>query len=227
MFLRLGFSELQGQAVKGLVNGKKVNFFIRLVVDETNIVEALDKHRGNKNVICYEYIGDEAFLRSVDIGSSIVVVIKDVTALDMGLDFIMNAIDPRVRVVFRLPSDYFDMRAVVSYGLRFPNSRFIGGNFINLPSSKLGIVDVTELNRKIPDSRIHISTTGEDTFLSVVGIVDVEELEFTNATVKVKSPRIARPKSASSGVSKPKAEPKKKRMSNLVSLSSTSGFDNF
>lgn len=223
MFLKLKYEDVTSTGVRGEVDGKKVNFFMRVEVDELNIQEALTKFKGNKWVVSLEYTGEPSFLRTLDLGSALVIVTKQVEAIDMNVDFIMNEIDPRVRLVLELPESYSDMKAIFEYSQKYPNIRFDGGSFIRLEGCHIGALGKEDVPKKISDSRIPLTTQGYASVLPTVLIDEADLIEFYDA----KTSSVEKKGRKQSDKSKSKSSKPKKQLSSLLSLSGTGGFGNF
>jgi hypothetical protein len=223
MFLRLKYEDATASAARGEINGKNVNFIMRVQVDELNIVEALAKFKGNKHVASFDYVGEPSFLKTIDIGNAIVIVSKDIEKLDMNVDFIMNDLDSRIRVVFKLPNDYTDMKAIYDYSAKYPNVRFCGGNLIRLEGCNIGCIGQADITKKIPDSRLSITSEGCACVMANIHIDDSDTVEFYEAKLTIeKKVRVPSDKRASSRPASPK-----KQLSSLLSLVGTGSMDNF
>jgi hypothetical protein len=219
MLLKIKYEDVKASGVRGEVNGKAVNFFMRIQVDELNIVEALEKFRGNKWVVSFDYIGEVGFLRTIDIGSNNVIVTKEIDKIDINVDFIMGEIDNRVRVVFNLPDSYSDMRIIYDYSQKYKNIRFDGGRFIRLDGCSIGSIGISDIPKKIAESRLAVATEGNASIFANITIDDVDILEFYDSKSSVSGGKKA------SGGSKTKKP--KKQLSSLLSLVNSEGFNNF
>lgn len=224
VILRVKYEDLgkDANAARGVVNGKQVNFFLRVQVDEMNIVDAIQRFRGNKWVVALDYIGDPGFLQNIDISGVLVIVIKEVMSiesLDIDLQFMLSQIDPRVRVVLKLPKDFNNMKVLYDLNQRYPNLHFCGGYLLRIDGCNIGCIGVNDLFKKVPSSRISLITEGCGCVLQTVTMDDVGEVEFyyVKPTLKEKifdsTPRI-------------RTAPKK-RVSSLLELSLAGKLDNF
>ena len=223
MILKLNYSEIEKTAVKGEVNGKTVNFFLVVNVDETNLVEAIERFRGNRWVVALNYSGNLDALSGVDVGDRLVLVVKQFETLDINVDFTMNSIPPNVTLVVELPKTFHDMRLVKSYADKYPNIRFEGGHFLHLEGIPLGTIMQKDVTVKIPKNRLPLVTEGNASIFKRVSVEEIENLEFYEAKGTVKSaPKVSTKKSAP----KESAPKKKKKLSSLLDLSSDA-LDNF
>lgn len=225
MILSLSYEDITGSAVRGEVNGKSVNFFMRVKVNESNIEEALTKLKGNKWVVAFDYVGDPEFLKTVDIGDSVVIITKEVEKLDMNVDFLLNGLDRRVRVVLKLPKTYTDMKSIYDYSRKYPNVRFCGGKFLRLEGCNIGCIGQSDVFRKVPDSKLSIVSEGCSCVFQNIHIDDLDVVEFYDSKTSVSEKKVK----SSSNKPKAKSKPKpKKHLSSLLALVNNSdGFDNF
>lgn len=229
MLLKIKYEDIQASGARGEVGGKKVNFFMRVEVNELNFQEALAKFDSNKWVAVFDYVGELGFLAGVQFGTKPVIITKQFEKLDMNLDFFMNEVDSRLRVAIELPKDYTDMRAVMQYSKKYPNMRFCGGKLLRIDGANLGAVTQAEIHKKIPDSRIPIIAEGCGCILPNLTVEEADVVEFYDAKTLVKEKKV-KEKTATLKQSKAKAKSKpKKQLSSLLSLANTGtgDLDNF
>jgi hypothetical protein len=221
MLLRLKYEELTSTAARGEVNGKNVNFIMRVQVDELTIVDAIAKFRGNKNIASLDYVGEPSFLKTIDLGGILIIITKELATLDANVDFIMSDIDSRIRVVVQLPMTYSDMKKVYEYSLKYTNLYFDGGNLIRLEGCNIGAVCASDIIKKVPESRIPLVIEGNGSVFQTVHIDDADSVEFYEAKLIVeKKTRVASDKART------KTAPKK-QLSSLFALTASGGTDNF
>lgn len=222
MLLKLKFEDITANSARGEVDGKKVNFFMRVRVNESNIVQAIEKLRDNKSVVCFDYVGDINFLKTIDLGNKPVVVDRVVETLDMNIDFMMNELDTRVRINLIVPKDFKDMKAVYTYCQKYPNIRISGGKLLRLNGCNIGAVGKEDIPKKVPDSRIPLVVETEYCVFRNIDIEEADEVEFYDIKKVSKEKRVRTEKP------KTKSKPKpKKQLSSLLSLVSTGDVDNF
>ncbi|MNL91204.1 hypothetical protein D3C81_09340 [compost metagenome] len=217
MIVNIKYDEVQGTALKGSVNSKQVNLFMRVLVDETNIHEAITKFRECKWVVALDYVGDQEVLRDLDTAGVVVLIKKEIDKLDMNVDFIMKSIPNNIRVVFKLPETYCDMQSIVSFSKRYENIRFCGGNFIRLEEAKLGCIGVEDIFKKVAESRIPLVSQGCACIFNYVNLEDVTNLEFYEDRGNASSTKVVKERKSSP----------RKVLSSLVALDKKGGFDNF
>lgn len=222
MLLRLKYDDVKANAAKGEVNGKNVNFFMRVEVDESNIVEAIDRFRGNRYVASLDYVGEEGYLKTIDIEGILVIVAKSVDMIDGGTEYYLSELDPRVRPVLKLPRDFSDMKQLFDLSQKFPNVHFCGGHLIKIDGCNIGAITRNDISKKIPDSRIPLVTEGCACVFQNITIEDADSVEFYEARV---SPMERKSRSTSKG--KSKSSTSRKKVSAILSTAKTSAFDNF
>lgn len=220
MLLRLKYEDMTSNAARGEVNGKNVNFFLRVQVDASNISEALVKLKGNKWVAGFDFVGEPTFLHTIDIGDAVVMVEKEVETVDENLDFTLTNLGSKIRVLVKLPKDYSDMKTIHAYSQKYPNIRFCGGNLIRLDGCNVGCIGKEDISKKIPDNRIGVLAEGCGCVFQNIHIDDVDTLEFYESKSNVTEKKVR-----SSG--KPKSKTTKKPLSSLLSLDKLGGMDNF
>lgn len=220
MLLKLKYDDVKASGARGEVNGKMMNFFMRVQVDELNLVEAMQKFKSNKWVVALDYTGEVGFLKTVEVLDKTIIVTKEVEKVDLNVDFIMSDIDNRVRVVFSLPENYSDMRTIYDYSQKYTNIRFDGGKFIKLDGCNVGAIGVDDIPKKIADSRIAVVTRGSASVFEEVHIDDVDMVEFYDS--KTVSTGRTKKKSSNNKTKKPK-----KQLSSLLSLVNADGLNNF
>ena len=218
MILNLNYGDMQKTTAKGVVNGKEVKFFLRVFVNELNIQEAVDKLVNNKFVVALEYKGELGFLKTVDTKGMVVIVKNSVDKVDMNIDFYMNMVDSNIRMVFKLPDSYSDMRRVKEYSEKYTNIRFCGGNLLRLIGTKIGCIGIDDIPKKISESRIPLVVEKCGCAMENVSLDEVEDLEFIDDKVGVLST-----KKSSSGVKKTSS----KKVSSILKSVVTVEEDNF
>ena len=244
MLLNVNYSEVRDTGAKGEVDGKKVNFFMVINVDESNIAEAVDRFGSSKGVVAFKFTGapeflqDSTLIRSVEKPIILSIELAEVNIIDIQQTMIKYP--QNVRVVFTLPKEFINMRFVHDESKKYPNIRFEGGNLLRLAGCKIGAIGVEDIPRKIPLSRLKLVPTesGEFSAMRVLGMDDVDFVDFyMYREVKPRAPKVAKPKAVKTPKTpkekaetkaKPKAAKSKKQLSSLLDLTtSTNGLDNF
>lgn len=224
MILKLKYEDVKSTGVRGEVNGKNVNFFMRVTVDELNIVEALQKLKANKWIVAFDFVGEPSFLSTIDLGERVVIVTKEIDVIDMNVDFVLNSIDSKIRVVFNLPKEYSNMKSIFEYSKKYPNIRFTGGKLLRLDGCNVGAITQAELFKKIPENRIPLVVEDTVDVYPTYHIDELDIVEFYDAKLvgekKVRS-------TSNSSKSKTPAKPKKQLSSLLALAGSSSATDNF
>jgi hypothetical protein len=221
MILQLKYEDITASGVRGDLNGKNVNFFMRIQVDEINIEEALVKFKGNKWVAAFDYVGEPSFLRTVDIGDRVVIVTKQVEKIDMNVDFLVNDIDKNLRIVLNLPEDYNDMKLIFEYSAKYPNVRFTGGRLLRLDGCSIGSLTRDDLFKKVGENRIPLVLENKPCLFPTYQIDDLDVVEFYEAKL-IGEKKVRTPSTKSKQPAKPK-----KQLSSLLVLSGSSSMDNF
>lgn len=222
MILKLKYEDLTGNAARGEVNGKNVNFYMRVQVDEMNIVEAIEKLRGNRYVVALDYVGELSFLNTIDTSGVNIIVTREVKTLDDSLDFLFSEVKPNIRVALKLPDDFKDMRAIHAYSQRYPNARFCGGKLIRLEGCNVGCIAREDISKKIPNSRISVVTEGCGCVLRNIHIDDVDVIEFYEVKSKAVKKKL---ESASKG--RAKSSKPKRKIPSFIPVNEIGSMDNF
>lgn len=225
MILRLKYDHMTSSAARGEVDGKQVNFYLQVIVDETNIMQAVEKAKSNRWIVALEYVGSPSYLTDVDLGDQLVIMTHKVDTIDVNVDFVLSGIPDKVRVVFELPESYSDMKTIMEYSKKYPNISFEGGTFIRLAGCNLGAVRASDIPKKIAESRIPLTMKGNASIYPVVYIDDLDAVEFYEHKLTILEKRVKSSGSKSSESKKP-AKPKK-RMSSLIPVQAIGGMDNF
>lgn len=244
MLLNVNYSEVKDTGAKGEVDGKKVNFFMVVNVDESNLAEAVDRLGSSKGVAAFKYTGAPEFLQS----ATTVRTIEKPLILSIALDKVsvidiqqtMIQYPQNVRIVFTLPKEFSDMRFIHDESKKYPNIRFEGGNLLRLAGCKIGAVGVEDIARKVSMNRLKL-TPAESGEFSAMRVIDRDDVDFVDFYAyreakprAPKAPKVAKPKAAKAvkdkaeGKAKTKVTKPKKQLSSLLDLkTSTGGLDNF
>ncbi len=236
MLLKVPFEQALNTAAKGEVEGKKVNFFLRIGVRESTLDEALDKFGKTKTVVGFDYEGTADFLYGKELPENRIFVTKQVEDLGPSVDFVVKAYPSGVRVILQVPEDFTDMRAVMGVCSRYANVRVDGGSLLRLPGVRIGAVDQEDFVKKIAESRVPLVSSGDAGIMASVDISDVDNLEFYEGKISEKKTKEARPVKdtltklervpAPKSQAKTKTKPSPKRPS-FVSQEKIGGLGNF
>lgn len=213
MILKIPYTELNGIGVRGTLNGKQQDFYLRVGVTQDNIMEAIGKLDKNKMVVAYDYTGDAGFLCGMEKPEKPVIATCPAQTVDLNLDMIAGSVPSWVRLVVQLPESYADMSAIEVYSQKFPNMRFCGGSFIRLPGCNIGCICADDLPVRLTPP---VTTVGCACAFPYVEREDIGDFQFI--TEKVWADRA--PKQASS----------KKPTSSLLKVAKSEvgvGFSNF
>lgn len=231
MILKVPFEQVQNTAARGEVDGKKVNFFLRVGVTESNLEEALKKYTACKTIVGFDYEGSAEALYNLDLPANRIFVTKEVADLGPGIDFIVKAYPDVVRLILKVPDDFVDMRQVGQCCTRFANVRVDGGRLLRLPGVRIGAVDQDDFVKKVPESRVLLACEGDAGIMRSVDYLDVENLEFYEGKISEKKVREARPVKDTLGklerVSQRKPAPKQRKIPSFVAQETIGGLGNF
>lgn len=151
MIIKIDFDTIKFNQAKGIKvkqEDKKVTPYLVIYSDESNIDEAIQWARNNKQVALLYFIGDIDKLRGKDISGSKVAVKLTPDVVDDKFMTSLALYPNDVRLVCKLPSDFHDMRIVYTLSQLYPNIRFCGGNLISLLHCKLGCISAEDIGRK-------------------------------------------------------------------------------
>lgn len=227
MIVKLKYDDVKGNTLKLGIDGKKVPVFMRVAVDQDNVIEAVEKFKTYKNVVLLDYTGDMQTLEGLDSTTPIAVKFE-LETIDSTIDDIMESVPSNVRVVVKLPNDYSDMRTIEAYSNKYSNIRFCGGYFLRLEGCKIGCVCAEDIYKKVSANKVNLISRGCACVYENVDINDFDIVEFTDEVIPVKEvkPKATKTKT-SSGTPKAKKEAKKKPIPSLLSLAKANGLSNF
>lgn len=151
MIIKMDFDTIKCNQAKGVKikqGDKQITPYLVLYADESNIDEAVEWSRGNKQVALLYFVGDNEILVSKDLSNSKIAIKLLPDRIDD--EFISNLakVPQSVRIICKLPEGYSDMRQVYTLSRLYPNIRFCGGNLISLLHCKLGCISAEDLGRK-------------------------------------------------------------------------------
>lgn len=225
MIVKLKYDDVKGNTLKLGIDGKKVPVFMRVAVDQSNVIEAVAKFKTYKNVVLLDYTGDMQTLEGLD-NTTPIAVKFELETVDSTIDDIMGSVPSNARVVIKLPEDYSDMRTIEAYSNKYSNIRFCGGYFLRLEGCKLGCVCAEDIYKKVSSSKVNLLCKGCACVYENVDINEFEIVEFTDEIIPIKEIKPKTPKS-SSGTTKAKKETKKKPIPSLLSIAKANGLNNF
>lgn len=221
MFLSLSPNDVENSAVKGEFDGKSVNLFMRIKVDESTIQNAIKMFDNYTSVVAFDYTGDINFLDKISFGSKPVLVTREVDEVDLNIDFFMSELNKSAHLVCWLPTSFSDMRVIYNYSKKYSNIRFDGGNFLHIDGCRLGSILNSEVPVKIPESKLHVVTIGEASLWGTVTLDRLDKVEFYQSKSKLS---ILNSKSNKEGKSNSST---KKVLPSLLDLKGHGGLNNF
>ena len=176
-------SNLKGfKTLDGRKNEK--THYIRYILDEFSIDEAIQKIKRNKGVVALDYEGDLGYLFELKERPSVPLIYKEelTDVNELSISFVVEKVPSWVRVAIKTPEDFSDMRLIEKMSKKYPNLRFCCGTFLRLPGCNVGCVSREDLPDKIPDSAVKYYTTGCACIPYSIPIDEVEGLEYVYMT---------------------------------------------
>lgn len=189
MIIKLDYQDNNLLALKTFYKGKEKYHYIRYVVDEYSIDEAIQKIKGNKWVVALDYEGDLEHLFTLNEKPIVPVIVTKVLedVNELSIDFMVNTIPDWVILSIKTPSDFCDMRFVEYISKKYKNIRFCGGKFLRLPDCNVGCIGRVNIPDRIPESDVKYYTEGCACILVSMHVEDVEGIEYIYAeTPKLK-----------------------------------------
>lgn len=232
MLVVLDFNAVKDANVKGVKDGRNINLSMIVQANRDTMEHALNRFKGNKNVVAIQFIGDYTDLPAFSITeeSPPVFYSVPVNALEESVDSIMSLLDPRVYPVFEVPDTYQDLRMVEYFCAKYPNIRVTGGFFYNIQTVRLGYVDPALIPRRVAESRISSTVMGKMNLVTTYMPDDLDELIFfptklTGVVTRVKrEPKAKVPKAPKEPKVKTPREPKEPKEPKTSKKSVTSLF---
>lgn len=149
----------KGESSKIMTRVRQVIF--KLKVTNENIAAAVANYDGNQFVIAYEYTPyaglrddvQEIILRTG--GNMSKPVIYQVDLREFAVNAITYAflqeqcagIPECIRIVYKLPKDYYDMATIWNISRQYPNVSFCGGKLIAIPEANIGCIRAMDINK--------------------------------------------------------------------------------
>lgn len=221
MLVTIPFSELQGNKIKGLVNGKKITAVPLVNVTSAELSEVALYPERYKGVI-FNYIGDMQQAQSLYVEKKDfeIICIYNPTTLEE-VPQLLHYVPNYMTCVIQLPQEFSDMRILKSYCSVHPNIRFVGGHLLQIEGVRIGYVDNTFISKK--SNGLSVVTNGLDGLYMVYDYTQIEELDFIKykeKTAKVREPKPPKEKKPKEKVDKPKTpkEPKPKKQKYLTGI---------
>lgn len=171
----------KGESSKIMTRVRQVIF--KLKVTEENIAAAIANYDSSPFVVAYEFTPHADIREDVE---SIIVrtggnmskpVIYQVDLREYAADAITQAflsdystgIPECIRVVYKLPVDYYDMATIWNISQKYPNVSFCGGKLIAIPGTNLGCIrqqDISKAREVTLDSSV--PTMKEDSWYTSI-----------------------------------------------------------
>lgn len=151
MIIKMDFDTIKCNQAKGVKikqGDKQITPYLVLYADESNIDEAVEWSRGNKQVALLYFVGDNEILASKDVSNSKVAIKLLPDIIDDKFISNLAEIPQNVRIICKLPEGYSNMRQIYTLSQLYSNIRFCGGNLISLLHCKLGCISAEDLGRK-------------------------------------------------------------------------------
>ena len=134
-----------GKRVKGLVNGKEVVLYFRLLCDEMDVMDGIDLVAKNDNILLLDYIGSDFCpvymnLTKETVGDVCVIRITDVETelTEKFVGGVVNDTPSGVIPVLRLPEKFKDLELLYKLNQIYPNVRFCGGTLFVVEGCNIG-----------------------------------------------------------------------------------------
>lgn len=193
MIVKVNYDEIKGEYVT--YKGKQA--YMRIVIDDDNMIDALDRFRDNEYVVAFDYKGKELNnAKNLNVGDKVIIGTLDGTddkVLDSllkseSLDTLLKALPSYFRVVIKLNKEFKNIRKVYEFEEKYPNVVFCGGNLIRLKGLKLGCIQPEDIKNKDVSFKSYV-TDGECSCLfDMLDFAESsEDIEFSNRPVnKVK-----------------------------------------
>lgn len=175
-----------GKKVVTKIGSKKEDVIFSIIVDDTNLTEAIQVANRTSAIIELDYAGVLSMLPSLMSGvvtsatvNCVVEVGADITEDDVVSH--LQSIPDNVTLVFKVPESFTDMEFIYNMCHKYSNIRFTGGTFFLIAGCNLGSYDYKVLERKGIKYKLnsHI-LRGENGVLQEYGIDDVS-LEFVES----------------------------------------------
>lgn len=180
MLIKLDYRENGIVGIKTTHKNKIRHHYLRFIVDEYSIDNALNHSEINDWLIALDYEGDMAYLWGYDRVPNIPVIVTkkvdSVTEIEVG--FIVKQIPSWVRIAIKTPKEFSDMRLIKEISLKYPNVRFCGGNFVRLPGCNIGCIQESDLPLPINQSKIEYITEGCACIKKTIALEDFEGAEL-------------------------------------------------
>lgn len=179
MIIKMDYQDIGLVGIKTNYNNKIKNHYIRFIVDEYSIDNAIQNIKNNKWVVALDYEGDLQYLFSIDTVPNVPIIVtkemKEINELSVG--FFMKCVPDWVIVSIKTPSDFTDMKIIEALSKEYKNVRFCGGKLLRLPGCNIGCIQRDEVP-KVPDSKISFYTEGCSCIMITMPIEEVEGVDL-------------------------------------------------
>lgn len=144
-----------GKQIKGIINGKEVVLYIRLLCDEFDIMDGLDLIKNNDNILLLDYIGSDfspiyMTLSSEVVGDNYVIKLTDVEneLTEKYVESIVKETPSGIVPVLRLPEKFKDLELIYNLNQKYPRVRFCGGTLFVIDGCNIGCCGMDLLQKK-------------------------------------------------------------------------------
>lgn len=186
MLAKVRYEDIEGNTLKGIVNGKEETFLMRVIVNKDNIRDAITKYGYYNNVVSFDYYGDVSGLANLPNTPKSIILHKDMDGIDeVNLDLFLQSVPYRIKVALKLPITYTDMRTIIEMSEKYKNITFCGGNLIRLPGARIGCIQQEDCNKKISNSKIPLVCKGCACIYENIAFENIEGAYFTNTDEKI------------------------------------------
>lgn len=144
-----------GKQIKGVLKGKEVVLYIRLLCDEFDIMDGIDLIAKNDNILLLDYVGSDFSpvymgLTSDVIGDNCVIKITDVedSLTEKFVGGIVADTPSGIIPVLRLPESFTDLELLYKLNQKYPSVRFCGGTLFVIEGCNIGCCGMELLKKK-------------------------------------------------------------------------------
>lgn len=223
MLAKVSYDFMGGNSLSGKYNGKEQSFLIRVQTNAENIANAIKDYGSSKNVIAFDYYGEVDGLNDIPSTTKAIILHKDIDSIDMNIELFLNTVPSNVRVAFKLPNNYCDMRSVIEASQKYGNITFCGGNFIRLDGAKIGCIRQSDFSKRIPDSKVPLTCKGCSCLMGNVDYDDIVEPVFSNQQDTFESSIAKKPTSNKKSATSSRAK-KQNVIDSLAAMLGDAGF---
>lgn len=208
MIVSIPYEQVKGNNLNGVYEDKEYSFYMRIGVNEDNVIEAISQWGTSRNVIAFDYDGDLSKLASLPSISKAIIIHKKIDLSVINIEMYLVTVPKTVRVVLELEDNYSDMRTLKHLSSKYPQVRFCGGNVIRLNGVNLGCILQDDLPKKVAASKIGVVCKGCSCIDKTIKFEDVTNPIFTMEVEKIKNIKTGSKDSDNEKVVTSKVKPK-------------------